>query len=356
MINAIKALLGSKSKDILGLDIGLSAIKAAILKKSGDKFKLISYASIDLPEAALTEDEIQKPDEIIDAINEIMKQMNYPTKNVCIGLFGPNTFIKRMNLPDEIQDIDDQLSWEIEQFLPFSIEDAMIDHHIIQESDMGIRTILAASAKRDLVLRYKELVEKADLKVKVVDIQALAVNNVFEHILKDKLNAENSFLFLDIGAQKTECIIYQNNISFTKEINIGGVMITEEIQRQMGVNFEEAEDLKITTDESGNLPEEVSEIMNGIINLLLNELERVLSYYKSITPNVSFEECFITGGVSSINGLMESLERQLEMTVTLLNPFDKIDYDSHKIDAHQLDTISRCGAMAIGLAMRDATA
>ena len=52
-------------------------------------------------------------------------------------------------------------------------------------------------------------------------------------------------LFLILGAQKTEFIIYKNQtIVFTKEISVGGVMITEEIQRQMGVNYEEAEDFK----------------------------------------------------------------------------------------------------------------
>ena len=58
-----------------------------------------------------------------------------------------------------------------------------------------------------------------------------ALTNVFEHVLKDKFTkSKTSFLLMDIGAQKTEFIIYkENSIVFTKEIPIGGSMITEEI-------------------------------------------------------------------------------------------------------------------------------
>ena len=68
-----------------------------------------------------------------------------------------------------------------------------------------------------------------------------SVTNVFEHVLEEKIKgSENSSILLDIGAQKTHFIIYRNGaIYFAKEINVGGVIITEEIQRQMGVTYEE---------------------------------------------------------------------------------------------------------------------
>ena len=80
------------------------------------------------------------------------------------------------------------------------------------------------------------------------------MTNVFKHVLHDRIDdPTQSYIFLDIGAQKTDFIIWKKNgIVFAKEVPIGGVIITEEIQRQMGVNYIEAEELKIIGDENGN--------------------------------------------------------------------------------------------------------
>ena len=70
-------------------------------------------------------------------------------------------------------------------------------------------------------------------------------------------------IILDFGAQYTSVIVYRNSGPIlTKEINVGGVLVTEEIQRSMGVSYAEAEDLKINGDENGNLPEEIIEIID----------------------------------------------------------------------------------------------
>jgi type IV pilus assembly protein PilM len=40
-------------KSIIGIDIGLSAIKMAEVTKSGDTYKINAYASVELPEGAI---------------------------------------------------------------------------------------------------------------------------------------------------------------------------------------------------------------------------------------------------------------------------------------------------------------
>ena len=72
------------------------------------------------------------------------------------------------------------------------------------------------------------------------------MTNVFKHVLHDRIDdPTQSYIFLDIGAQKTDFIIWKKMELSLPEVPIGGVIITEEIQRQMGVNYIEAEVLKI---------------------------------------------------------------------------------------------------------------
>ena len=141
-------------------------------------------------------------------------------------------------------------------------------------------------------------------------------------------------------------------IAFSKEINVGGVMITEEIQRQMGVNYYEAEDLKITGDENGNLPEEILEIIDDVVESFFSEIKKTIDFYVSSTSDESLVGCLVTGGSALIPGIIEGLEALLGVDVSVLNPFDKIGYNAKNIDEEMINEIAYKGVEVIGLAMR----
>ena len=351
-------ILNIGSKSIIGVDIGLSQIKVAEMKRSGSSFKLLNYAAVDLPEGSLIEDDIQKPEEITQAIKMAISQIKTSAQFAAIGLFGPNTVARKLQIPGgSLEEIDDQVSWEAEQYLPFNVEESSIAFHVYGENEGGGIDVLLAAARTDIVDMYKDLVEKTDLKIKVkiVDLSVVAITNVFQHVLKDKLDdPTQSFVFLDIGAQKTDFIIFKKGgIVFAKEVPIGGVIITEEIQRQMGVNYVEAEDLKIIGDENGNLPEEIVEIVEDILESFYAEVKKTIDFYVTSSSDDGICECFVTGGGSLIPGAIEGLEANLNLPVTVLSPFEKIDYDKKKFTDEMLNTISFRGCAAMGLAMRE---
>ena len=356
LVGNVKDALKLGNRTVIGVDIGLSQVKLAELKKSGSTYKLVNYAAVDLPEGSLIEDEIQKPDEILKSLEQAIELSGTSATSVAIALFGPNTVARKLQLAGgSYEEIDDQVSWEAEQYLPFSIDDSMLSFHIFGENDGGGVDVLVAAARSDLLLNFKELIEKSKLRVKIVDLGLIATTNVFEHVLADRLNdPSKSWVLMDIGAQKTSFIIYrQGAIVFAKEMNIGGVMITEEIQRQMGVNYFEAEDLKMTGDENGNLPEEILEIIDDILEAFFAEIKKTVDFYISSTSDESLSECVITGGGALIPGITEGLEALLSYPVMVLNPFDVIEYDKKKFDEEMINSIAFRGVVALGLGMRE---
>ena len=86
IVNTIKSALNLGDKSVIGVDIGLSQVKVAELKKSGSTFKLVGYASVDLPEGALIEDDIQLPDEISEAFAVALTRLKSGVDNYCLGL------------------------------------------------------------------------------------------------------------------------------------------------------------------------------------------------------------------------------------------------------------------------------
>ncbi|OIQ18505.1 MAG: hypothetical protein BM556_09630 [Bacteriovorax sp. MedPE-SWde] len=362
VVDGVKDLLGLSSNKVVGVDIGLSSIKVAEMSKSGDSYKLTNYASIALPEGVLIEDEVQKEDELVEAMTTVFEEIGIKGKNICLGLFGPNTVMRKLQLAGgDADEIEDQVLWEAEQYLPFPVEESNLDHYVVGENSGGGVDVIVAGVRRDVLLTFKEITEKAQGKVKIIDLTPLAISNIFEHVMLDEIysdeneeGGDRSWLLLDVGAQKTECIIYKDSMPiFTKEIPIGGSMVTEEIQRQLGVNFEEAEDLKVTTDENGNLPEEVAQIVKEINESFFNEIKKTIDFYSSSTSDDSLVECYVTGGSVQLPGILEGLTDALGIDVSVFNPFRAIDYDTKNIDEDELNEIAYKGVVALGLGMRE---
>lgn len=356
LIAKIKGLLGLGDNLVLGVDIGLSQIKVCELKKSGSSYKLTGYASVDLPEGAFIDDDIQKPEEISEAFAVALTRISSSIDNYCMGLSGPNTVARRLQLAGGTdEDIENQVSWDAEQYLPFDAEDSIISYHNYGENEGGGVDVLIAAARGDIVDMFKELIDKENKKkVKIVDLSVTAVTNVFEHVLLDKIAKEEaSTIFLDIGAQKTHFIIYRAGaIYFAKEINIGGVMITEEVQRQMGVNYEEAENLKIFGDNDGNLPEDIVEIIEDVLESFFAELKKTIDFYISSTSDDSLKSVYVTGGAARTPGILDGIAEALDREVHVFNPFEKISFDKKKFSEEELNDIAFRGVASIGLGMR----
>jgi len=356
IISQIKDALKIGPKGLVGVDIGLSAVKVAQVSGNEENgYTLLAYGSHPLPEGAIIEDDIQKEEEIIDAIKQAIEKAGIKSVNTCIGLSGPNTVARKLQLAGgSDEEVEDQVSWEVEQYIPFSIETSKVSFHIVGENEGGGVDVIVAAAKGEVVETYKDLLIQAELKPKIVDLGVLSLVNVFEHLYFEKLEDPNhSWIVIDLGAQKAEFVIYKNHkIMFTKEIAIGGVMITEEIQRQMGVNYYEAEDLKNNGDENGNLPEEILEIIDDVVESFFAEIKKTVDFYISSTSDESFVECVLTGGSCVIPGLIEGLEALLGISVSIINPFEEIDYDKKNIKEEQLNEIAYRGVSVLGLAMR----
>ena len=216
VIEKYKEITKSLEKgQLIGIDIGLSAVKVAFLSegKKG-KFKLEKYQEFFLSEAAIIEDEIQKPEEIIIGIKKILKDQKISKHIACIGIGGPNTISKRLQVPDgSKEDIEDNIVWESEQYIHFGADDAEIGFNILGkiEEDDVIDAIVGA-AKIDTIENYTNYVKEAGLIPKIVDLNVFALTNIFEVIYAERLAEidEEGAILIDFGAQYTTVIIYKN--------------------------------------------------------------------------------------------------------------------------------------------------
>jgi type IV pilus assembly protein PilM len=339
---------------IFGIDIGAHSIKVCELSGSPQKFKVDKYGTFVLSEAAIIEDEFQKPSEISEGLLEAMKRAGIKSKTGCLGMYGPNTMTKRLNVPEGTkEEIEDHIIWEAEQYITFGADESQVSFHIIGDNEGGGKDALVAAARTDVVESFSNILAEAKVTAKIVDLNVIALSNVFEEVFKDDLEEySQGSLILDFGAQSTKVIVYKRGGPiFTKELPIGGGLVTEEIQRQMGVSYEEAEDLKTSGDEHGNLPTEILNIINAQIDQQVAEVRKNINFYVTQGSAEKVSYCFVTGGNSLLPGLLEKLATVTGLEVKRINVFDTIKVDERKSDKG-LEHLSAVSAVAIGLAMR----
>ena len=339
---------------IFGIDIGAHSIKVCEVSGSPKKFKVDKFGSFVLSEAAIIEDEFQKPSEISEGLLEAMNRAGIKSKTGCLGLYGPNTMTKRLNVPEgSKEEIEDHIMWEAEQYITFGADESQVSFHIIGDNEGGGKDALVAAARTETVENFAAILAEAKVSAKIVDLNVLALSNVFEEVYHDDL-AEygQGTLLIDFGAQSTKLIIYKRGGPiFTKEIQIGGGLVTEEIQRQMGVSYEEAEDLKTNGDDKGNLPEEILSIINTQIDQQVAEVRKSINFYVTQGSAEKVNYCFITGGGSLLPGLIEKLAATTGLDVKRIDIFSNIKIDERKA-GKSLEHFSAISAVAIGLAMR----
>lgn len=333
-----------------GVDIGAHSIKVCELSGKAGNYRVEKFGVFVLSDATLIEDEIQKPQEIVDGILEAMKAAGIKSRTICLGLFGPNTMTKRLSIPEGTkEEIEDHVLWESEQYITFGADESQIDFDIIGENEGGGSDALVVAAKNDLIERFTELMTEAKLSIKIVDLNVIAISNVFEEIMRSDIEEySNGTLILDFGAQSTKIVVYKRGGPiFTKEIPIGGGLITEEIQRQMGVSYEEAEDLKT----SRELPQEILNIINIQLEQQMNEVKKNINFYITQGSAEKVNYCFVTGGSSLLPGLTERLADMTGIEVKRLDVFEGIKANEKKL-GDNLEQVAAISPVVIGLAMR----
>ncbi len=347
-------VLGVGPKHLVGIDIGVNSIKVCEVLKSKKSYKLKGFVRIPLAEGVFADDEIQSRDQVIKAIAEGLSQLKAKTPNACLGLWGPNSISKRIQVPvGTEEEIEDQVLWEAEQYIPFDVDASSISFDLIGENVGGGVDVMIASATHSLIEDFKNMATEAGANVKVVDLNQFALANLFSHthsiLLEDSPGA---VILLEFGAYTSNVLIFKNGaLVFTRELAIGGNNVTDEIQRSMALSFDEAEDLKTQGDENGNLPEEILDVVAGALSSFMNELKKTINFYLTASGEDFIQKCFLTGGSSLLPGLLESIESEFEMETIYFNPFETIQFDN-KFSEEELQEIATIGGVAMGLGMR----
>ncbi|MBN2803500.1 MAG: type IV pilus assembly protein PilM [Deltaproteobacteria bacterium] len=344
-----------EGKQLVGVDIGTSSIKVLQVRKSGKGYYLLKIGIEKLPPQSIVDGHVMNHGAVVDGLRKLFRDLKINQREVALSISGNSVIIKKLNLPlMKPDELEEQIQWEAEQHIPFDISEVELDYNILNENvDAGQMDVLLVASKKDEIQDIVEVVTEAKLKPYVVDIDAFAIQNVYE--LNYGYTSDEVIALLNIGAEVTTINIIADGISqFTRDISNGGNLITEEIQKQLQVSYEEAEAYKAGGSEDSNevVPHEVDEIVSGVVDSLAGEIQRSLDFYVATSNRGEVQKIFVTGGTSNISALRTAIERRARVQVEMLDPFRRVQYDDKKFNSEVLKALAPQASICLGLALR----
>ncbi|MCM2276758.1 MAG: pilus assembly protein PilM [Oligoflexia bacterium] len=334
----------------VGLSIGSSSIKLVELKKAGKSWKLLHFGIVQLPEDVIVNREIVNDIAVVESIKTLISQIKLKSKAVCTALSGTSLIIKRMTVEvANPRDLQDQVFWEAEQYLPFDVTEVVMDFQTLKKPVDGKTDVLLVAVKRAVLESYMASVEDAGLSPKVVDVDFFALQNVLEANYPS--NPAEAVAIVDIGAAATKMVVVHDGIPvFTKDTALGGRNLTAEIQRNLNLSYADAETLKVGG--SGPLPQEVSDLMQISSENFATEIKRSLDFYSASSSGAPVSYILLAGGGARIQGLSKTVEDATGLPTQIINPFNAISYDPAVFTQDYLNAIAPLAAVPIGLALR----
>jgi len=352
----------AKGKLALGLDIGSSSVKLVALKelkrKGEEVYALTSFGMRPLPSEAIVDGALMNSAAVVQAVQELVRELKLKQKETAIGVSGHSVIIKKIQMPRMTAgELDESIQWEAEQYIPFDVKDVNLDTQILAsnaDDQSGQMDVLLVAAKKDMINDYTGVVREAGLEAVVVDVDAFAVQNTYS------ANYESSpgetVVLINAGAAVVNINILANGVTvFTRDVTIGGNQFTEEIQKTLNVSFEEAEALKTgggRADADAVVPQEVEEVMSSMAEQVVGEIQRSLDFYAGTAVDATFSKVFLSGGTAKIPALFKSIEARIGVPVEILNPFKNIEIDPRRFDPAFIMEVAPIAAVATGLALR----
>ena len=369
-------MIFERKENLIGLDIGSRTIKLAeVLQTKKDRI-LQKFGMADLPRDAIVEGRIKEPTVVSDTIKGLINDLKVKEQNVATSVAGYSVIIKRITVGKVTEEeLHDNIQYEAEQYIPFDVQDVNIDFHIIgeHESNPNQMNVMLVAAKKEIIDEYSDVLEMANLNPCVIDVDAFALEKVFED---NYLNEEGNIALIDIGANKMNINIVKEYMSaFTRDVSIGGEQIIRDIASQFECSFEEAEALMLgktqdkgpqeegeTKDKGpqeegetkGKAPtkEEVQEIVRSFTLSWCREIRQAIDFYYSTYADEDIKKIILSGGGAMAEGLSGLLSAETSLDVEMCNPFINIKINEKQNDTNYLKKIAPQAVICMGLASR----
>ena len=326
-----------------------------LLKSRGGDLVLAHCGMEPIERGWISEGQVEKFDEVAEALRRLLRRCGSKTRNAALALPSAAVITKRIVLPAGLSDAEMELQVESEasQYIPFPLAEVSLDFCVIGPSASApdYVDVLLAASRKEKVSDRQALAEAAGLTPVVMDIESHASRRAASRVIDTLPNQGRDALIalFEIGANSTGLQVMRNDeVIYERDQMFGGAVLTQQIARQYGLAFEEAD----TRKKLGDLPPDYgAKVLHPFMDSLGQEIGRALQFFFTSTPHNKVDQVLLSGGCAALPGLAEAVAAQTAFACQVVNPFDGMTL-APSVRASALAIESTSYLVATGLALR----
>lgn len=313
--------LFGRKKNAVGLDIGSGFVKMVEVDFSGAQPEVSRIVMRPLLPDAIVEGEVMDPGVVADTLRGLFQEAGLKGQDVVTAVGGHDVIIKKIEM-DRMKESDarEVIRWEAEQHVPFDIKSVELDFQILNPDDEGLQMqVLLVAAKRELVEDKVSLLMNAGLTASVIDVDAFALHNAFEHNYPEAMNG--IVALVNIGHETTNVNVLEEGVPIlTRDIPFGSRKVREELQRERGLTAEQAEDVV----QGRETVTDLEHLVEGSADEVAVGIERASAFLMTQQAGAGLGRIYLSGGGARIPTMAEALAKRMNVETIVVNPFERI--------------------------------
>ena len=291
-----KQLLNLEETQVLGLDIGSSAVRIVQLRKDDAGYVVTAAGIADIANGMETNRE-QKEINTIKAISECLQSAGVQTRLAVCGVCGPEVAVRYFKFPSlPPEEVHGAVLLEAAQVCPFNIDDSAVDYQLMPDGGDSTCGVLVAATNK-LIERKRQLAKEASLDCVLMDVDGLALLNCFSEY--EKTETGRTTAILNIGSSYTTLAIMGTNaLPFIRDIAHAGGTIVKEIAAEKGIPIETVKKTLLGCENPAGPEIELGASLEKACQKLIVDVTETLRYYTAQEKSIIIEKVFVCGFAS----------------------------------------------------------
>lgn len=341
-------------KEVVGLDIGTSAVRAVQLRVGSGRPVLVAFGQVALDAGTVVEGEVTDRSSVTAALKRLWKETHLHQRQVNVALAGLRAITRELEMlevpPNEIAQA---VRFQADELVPFPQEQTILSTCVIgrREGPDGqhlLRVSVAAA--------HREMVEGIVASITAAGLVPIGIDLASSALVRAMAPAEGgesvSEAVVDVGAGLTIVAIFSGSRSqFVRTIGLGGSKVTESIAKTLGTSLGDAEVLKRRYKPEGSDAEGLRESIRQPIVALTSEIRSTIDFYNSLPGRDAVQRISMSGAGSALPGLRDRLADETQVPVVDAQPLLAIDTSRLRMGKDHLPWMNRVLAPALGVAL-----
>jgi type IV pilus assembly protein PilM len=313
--------MGPANKTVVGLDIEPGYVAAVQTTAGRVAVERAAYAP--LAPGVVRDGEVADVDTLATVLRDMFNEHKL-AKRVRLGVANQRIVMRTIDLPpltDEKQ-IASAVQFQAQEHIPMPLEQAVLEHHTLGpvETTDGPRTrVVLVAARRDMIDRLLEAINRAGLRAQAIDLSAFAMIRAL-HRPEDTGTA----VYVNVGGITNLAIAEGTTCVFTRVIPYGIESVAGELAERRALTLEHAhgwlkhvgmvtpvEDIE---GESEIVVEARSVLTEGV-RRIGDEVRNSLDFHVMQEGSSAVERVVLTGPAVAIPGFAEHIGQQIGLTV-----------------------------------------